>query len=217
MSNPDLLVRAKQRWTQCSACDLAQQRQQVVFGEGSPTARVLIFGESPTEEDERSGRPFEGSAGRLLRAVLHKVGIPQDAYFFSSVVLCRPYKNRVPMPYEADACRGHIDMILAALEPRVVLMLGAVAATALGGMRDRITKGRGRILDVPWVWKREKQKTRGVATYSPLFVLRRGPSSRENAEFERDLRLAAVLSGLAAGDVSPHSVEEGEDDGNGEE
>ncbi|HLT45709.1 MAG TPA: uracil-DNA glycosylase [Rubricoccaceae bacterium] len=113
----------------CTLCPLCASRTHAVPGDGRPGARALLVGEGPGEDEDASGHPFVGSAGRYLDHVLAKVGLDRADLFITNVVKCRPPKNRKPKPAEARTCVStYLDRQIALVRPKVVFLLGATAA-----------------------------------------------------------------------------------------
>lgn len=116
----------------CTACPLHATRTCAVPGEGAGEGRgraesfsgVVLVGEAPGRNEDETGRPFCGAAGRNLDLALAAAGIARDDVFVTSIVKCRPPKNRDPTPQEKASCRPHLQAQLAALRPRVVVALG---------------------------------------------------------------------------------------------
>jgi uracil-DNA glycosylase family 4 len=127
----------------CARCRLAQGRTTVVFGRGSRSARLLLIGEAPGQEEDRQGLPFVGPAGQLLDRILAAAELPPEDVFITNTVLCRPPGNRQPLPDELAACRSHLAQKFALLRPRMVVLLGAVALKAVLGAKEGITRLRG--------------------------------------------------------------------------
>src|SRR3954451_5918611 len=139
----------------CRACELWEPATQTVFGEGPETARIVLVGEQPGDQEDRTGEPFVGPAGRLLDRALGDAGIDRrDAYVTSAVTHFRfqpTPKRRIPQPPGPEhirACRPWLESEFAVLKPEVVVCLGATAAKALISPSFRITKERGRLM--PW-------------------------------------------------------------------
>jgi len=148
----------------CTRCRLAGGRRTVVFGEGNPAAEVVVVGEGPGYEEDRSGRPFVGPAGRLLDLLLLSVGLPRETVYICNVVKCRPPRNREPEPDEVAACLPYLRAQLAAIGPRAVLAVGKVAAQTLLATEESIGRLRGRV--------HRCGETPVVATFHPAFLLR---------------------------------------------
>jgi DNA polymerase len=141
----------------CKGCDLYAGATQTVFGEGPPSARVVLVGEAPGDQEDRTGAPFVGPAGVLLNKALTDVGIDRaDTYVANAVkhfkfTQSAPGKRRIharPEAWEIAACRPWLMAELSVLDPQVVVALGATAAQSLLGSTFRVSKQRGVLL--PW-------------------------------------------------------------------
>jgi uracil-DNA glycosylase family 4 len=132
----------------CTACRLAASRINVVFGEGNPDAQLMIVGEGPGEEEDKTGRPFVGKAGQLLDKILEAAGIPRESVYISNIVKCRPPNNRVPLPDEFKTCTTlWLNKQLELIRPQIIVPLGATACEYFLGEKVSITKIRGQWLD----------------------------------------------------------------------
>jgi len=130
----------------CSLCGLHKGRTRAVPGEGPSEARIMLVGEAPGREEDFQGRPFVGRSGKVLGGILQDVGLRREEIFITSVVKCRPPRNRMPRREEYETCiRAHLRRQIQVVEPSVVCLLGGVAARALLG-HDRITQVRGQVL-----------------------------------------------------------------------
>jgi uracil-DNA glycosylase family protein len=134
----------------CRGCELWQRGTQTVFGEGPARARVMLVGEQPGNEEDLSGRPFVGPAGRLLDAALHKAGFERADVYVTNVVKHFKWEPRgkrrlhqKPNLRETRACLPWLEAEIAAVKPEVVVCLGATAAQALLGREFRVTEQRG--------------------------------------------------------------------------
>jgi DNA polymerase len=128
----------------CTKCPLAATRTQVVFGVGDPHADLLFVGEGPGEQEDLTGEPFVGRAGRLLTSLIEGIGLTRAEVYIANVVKCRPPGNRDPQPLEIESCRPYLEAQLAFIEPRVVVTLGNFATKLLLDTKDGITKLRGK-------------------------------------------------------------------------
>jgi len=167
----------------CPRCRLAESRTHVVFGEGNPTADVLVVGEAPGQDEDRSGRPFVGRAGKLLDLMLMTAGFERDAVFICNVLKCRPPMNRNPQPDEVEACSPYLLRQVELVKPRVILAFGTFAAQTLLGSDISIGKLRGKLHQYHGVPL--------VPTYHPAAVLRNPGWGR--AVWEDLQRARAVL------------------------
>ena len=128
----------------CTRCPLAETRTQVVFGVGDPHADLLFVGEGPGEQEDLTGEPFVGRAGRLLTSLIEGIGLTRSQVYIANVVKCRPPGNRDPLPLEIETCRPYLEAQVAFIEPRVVVTLGNFATKLLLETKEGITKLRGR-------------------------------------------------------------------------
>ncbi len=117
----------------CMRCPLHAGRINAVPGEGTGSAGILLVGEAPGRNEDETGRPFCGAAGKNLDLALREAGIDRSAVFVTSIVKCRPPENRDPTPLEKAACRPHLEAQFAALAPRVVVALGRHGLSGLLG------------------------------------------------------------------------------------
>jgi len=128
----------------CTKCPLAATRTQVVFGVGDPDADLLFVGEGPGEQEDLTGEPFVGRAGRLLTTLIEDIGMTRRQVYIANVVKCRPPGNRDPQPLEIESCRPYLEAQVEFIDPRVVVTLGNFATKLLLSTKDGITKLRGR-------------------------------------------------------------------------
>ncbi|MGI5839604.1 MAG: uracil-DNA glycosylase [bacterium] len=130
----------------CADCALSQTRKRAVPGEGAAGAVVMFIGEAPGKQEDETGRPFVGAAGRLLDKLLADAGINRDEVFITSILKCRPPNNRNPRAGEICACQKHLQAQINAVNPRIICPLGNFALkTLLGGNRS-IKECHGRLL-----------------------------------------------------------------------
>ncbi|HWS74738.1 MAG TPA: uracil-DNA glycosylase, partial [Quisquiliibacterium sp.] len=154
----------------CEACGLCRTRNRTVFGAGPQEARWLVVGEAPGADEDASGEPFVGQAGRLLDAMLAAIDLDRARnVFIANVVKCRPPGNRNPLPDEAASCLPYLRRQIELLSPDLVLLLGRVAAHSLletdagvGSLRGRVHRLRVGAREIP-----------AVVTWHPSYLLRR--------------------------------------------
>src|ERR1039458_7488235 len=138
----------------CKNCDLYKHGTQTVFGEGGQSAKIMLVGEQPGNQEDLEGHPFVGPAGKLLDSALAEAGIDRKTVYVTNAVKHfkweprgkrRIHKN--PNATEIAACRPWLDAEIAAVEPRIIVCLGATAAQALLGREFRVTQHRGEIME----------------------------------------------------------------------
>ena len=170
----------------CTKCELCQTRINTVPGEGPLNCRVVIVGEGPGQEEDESGRPFVGKAGRLLTDILEKGGnIRRDSLYITNMVKCRPPNNRNPNTKEVEACRDFLEAQLLLLHPDIVVTLGNVPTQPLLNTKQGITTLRGK-----WInWRGIKL----FPMFHPSYLLRnesKAPGSPKDLTWQdvRDLK-----------------------------
>jgi len=183
---------------ECKACDLWKKGTQTVFGEGRHRAKVLFVGEQPGNEEDLTGKPFVGPAGRLFDEALSEAGIDRKQTYVTNVVKHFKWeprgKRRIhkkPNAVEINACRPWLEAEIALVKPQVIVALGATAAQALLGPKFLVTKQRGKFLEstlAPYI----------MATVHPSSILRASDDETRRLEyrhFVNDLKkLARVMS-----------------------
>ncbi|HEX4808039.1 MAG TPA: UdgX family uracil-DNA binding protein [Bryobacteraceae bacterium] len=186
-----VLRQAAQR---CEGCDLFRHATQAVFGNGPRNAKVVMVGEQPGNDEDVKGLPFVGPSGRLLDKALDDAEIDRNIVYVTNAVKHFKFiergKRRIhakPNGIEISSCRPWLEAELAAIEPELVVCLGATAAQSLMGRDFRITVERGRFF--PHQWAKEL-----TATIHPSAILRMEPERREAeyALFVQDLRGVAA-------------------------
>lgn len=157
---------------QCSACVLGQTRTHPVAGEGpeelsrlTNSVEVMVIGEGPGADEDRQGRPFVGRAGQLLDKMLEAIQLSRKTNcYITNVVKCRPPQNRDPAPEERSCCAAFLDAQIRLLRPKMILVMGRIAAQHLLQTSDGIGKLRGRFFDY--------QGIPLMPTYHPSALLR---------------------------------------------
>jgi uracil-DNA glycosylase family 4 len=170
---------------ECQRCQLAQGRNKLVFGVGDPNAQLMFVGEGPGADEDTQGEPFVGRAGQLLNNMIAAMGLKREQVYIANIVKCRPPQNRKPEPDEARTCLPFLERQIEIVRPRVLVALGATAATYLLGMRGSIGAMRGRIHDYRGI--------QTVVTYHPAFLLR-DPTQKKEAW--KDLQMAMAALGI---------------------
>ena len=169
----------------CQRCPLAPTRNKIVFGDGDPNARLMFVGEGPGADEDEQGLPFVGRGGQLLNNMIAAMGLKREEVYIANIVKCRPPKNRVPEPIEANTCTPFLFRQISVIRPQLIVALGATAATYLLGARSSLSSLRGRL--------HHALDTKLIVTYHPAFLLR-DPTQKKEAW--KDLQMAMAELGL---------------------
>lgn len=157
----------------CTLCGLCKTRKQTVFGQGSPSARIVFVGEAPGFEEDRQGLAFVGKAGELLTRMIHAMGTTRDEVYICNVLKCRPPGNRTPAPDEIAACSPYLREQLMLIRPEVIVALGVPATQTLLGVTDSLGRLRARFHDYyPSGVRGEGPAIPLMPTYHPAYLLR---------------------------------------------
>lgn len=162
----------------CHRCGLADTRHNVVFGEGSPDAEVLCIGEGPGEQEDLTGRPFVGRAGKLLDDMLEIIDLSREKnVYIGNMVKCRPPQNRDPLNIEQEACAQWLERQIQLIRPKIIVCLGRIAAMKFIKEDFKITREHGQ-----WF---EKDGILRIALFHPAALLR---DPRRRPETFEDLK-----------------------------
>ena len=146
----NLLQNLKDKCKNCASCELHKTRNNIVFADGNPeTAKIVLVGEAPGENEDLQGIPFVGRAGKLLDEFLKMAGIRREKDFYIiNTVKCRPPKNRVPTDMEKASCRNFLEAQIEIIEPKLILLCGATALKSFIKTKEPISRIRGDIFEV---------------------------------------------------------------------
>jgi len=170
----------------CTRCKLHKQgRKQIVFGVGNPHADIMFVGEGPGADEDEQGEPFVGRAGQLLNNMINAMGLKREDVYIANVVKCRPPGNRTPEPDECATCSPFLLRQIDAIQPKVLVALGAVSARTLTGVNEPMIRMRGKWWDF--------RGTKLAITYHPAYLLR---DPRQKAEAWKDLQMVMKELGL---------------------
>ena len=180
----------------CRACPLWKNATQIVFGEGSQNAQVILVGEQPGHKEDLAGKPFVGPAGLMLDRALKEAGIDRSKVYVTNAVKHFKFVPRgkirlhqKPNTLEIKACRPWYERELAAIKPAMVVAMGVTAAQSVFGKVTPINKTRGRLIDLD-------DGIKALVTVHPSYLLRLPDADAKAREYQRfldDLRIAAAL------------------------
>jgi DNA polymerase len=148
----------------CKRCELHKTRHNIVFGEGPGNAKLVVIGEAPGREEDIQGRPFVGPSGDLLTDMLNAVNIKREEVFITSVVKCRPPRNRTPTHEEIAICSSFLRQQLRLIDPPFILSLGLVASQTIIEKKEALNTLRGRFHQVG--------NAKVMPIYHPAYLLR---------------------------------------------
>jgi len=149
-------------------CALKATATRLVFADGNPQARVMLVGEAPGRDEDIEGLPFVGRSGKLLDRMLAAIGLDRTSVYIANIVPWRPPGNRTPTPQESQICLPFILRQIELADPDVLVCLGGPSAQTLLGVKDGITKTRGR-----WfTFNTGKRDIPAMPTFHPAFLLR---------------------------------------------
>lgn len=170
------LEEIKKECEECRLCPLCQTRTNTVFGVGNPNSKLMFVGEAPGEQEDISGIPFVGAAGKLFDKYLAAVGISREDIYIANILKCRPPKNRDPKPEEEDLCIEYLRGQVRAIKPKMIVCLGRIAAMRLIKPDFKITSEHG-----AWF---KKGNFEICAVYHPSALLR---DPRKKDDMLRDM------------------------------
>ena len=159
----------------------------IVNGDGPVGAAIMLIGEAPGAQEDESGKPFVGRAGKFLESVLEDNGVNRESVFITNVVRCHPPGNRRPDDGEIKSCRSYLSEELREVRPKIVVALGFVAIKALTGSSEKLGKIIGREVDVDF----NGMKLRVVPCYHPSAAMRNRKMRRK---FNDTIRKAVSLT-----------------------
>jgi DNA polymerase len=170
----------------CTRCPLHKQgRKQIVFGVGNPHAELMFIGEAPGADEDQQGEPFVGRAGQLLNNMIKAMGIRREDVYIANIIKCRPPGNRTPEREECETCSPFLMRQIAAIQPKAIVALGAIAAKTLLAINRPMSELRGNWYDF--------RGTKLAVTYHPAFLLR---DPRQKKETWKDLQMVMKYLGM---------------------
>ncbi len=176
----DSLEKIREDIGDCTRCKLHEARTKIVFGEGNPKAELMFVGEGPGADEDATGRPFVGAAGKLLDKIIEAIGFKRDDVYIANVVKCRPPQNRKPEKDESSTCQQFLYRQIDVIRPKVIVSLGNTPLESLIGLKLGITKARGQFYDYHGIQL--------MATFHPAYLLRDPTKKREVWEDMKKVR-----------------------------
>jgi uracil-DNA glycosylase len=164
------LEELRQAMMSFNGCALKETAMNLVFADGNPKASVMLIGEAPGADEDRQGLAFVGQSGQLLDKVLRSVGLDRTKVYISNIIPWRPPGNRPPTTAEVAACQPFIERHIELVNPKILVLLGGVAAKTLLGTAEGIVKLRGKWQSYQPTPTSPVIKT--IATFHPAYLLR---------------------------------------------
>ena len=154
----------------CKKCELGKTRTNIVFSDGNPeTAKAILIGEAPGENEDKTGTPFIGRAGKLLNEFLAQAGISRaDDLYIINTVKCRPPQNRVPTDEEKNLCSSYLLKQIEIVNPKIIIFCGATALKSFYPKKTPISKIRGEVLNI----NINGQSHKCIPIFHPSYLLR---------------------------------------------
>lgn len=181
----------------CTKCGLCETRHNVVFGVGKRDADIMFIGEGPGEQEDLTGEPFVGPAGKLLDDMLSIIDLSRENCYIANIVKCRSPRNRDPLETEQDACIGYLRGQVALVAPKIIVCLGRIAAKRLLRPDFRITQDHGVWTERSGIWM--------SAIYHPSALLR--DVTKRPETFEDLLSIREKIRELGISPDMPSAVE----------
>ncbi|HEY0703347.1 MAG TPA: uracil-DNA glycosylase [Candidatus Acidoferrales bacterium] len=181
----DSLPKIREFIGDCTRCKLSKTRTKIVFGVGNPNADLMFVGEGPGRDEDLSGEPFVGRAGKLLTDMIKAMGLERSDVYIANVVKCRPPENRLPEKDEIATCSPFLMRQIDVIKPKVICTLGSCSAQMLLETTQGISKLRGEWIDF--------RDSKLMPTYHPAYLLR-NPAAK--ADVWKDLQKVMAVLGL---------------------
>lgn len=162
----DELKELKQKCEKCYNCALGRTRNNIVFSDGNPEAKILLIGEAPGADEDATGIPFVGRAGKLLTNLIEESGLSrQNDFYICNTVKCRPPENRVPTDEEKKICEQFLLSQIKIVNPKLIVLCGATSAKSFLGNKIKISRIRGQ-------WFKLFDNIDATVIFHPSYLLR---------------------------------------------
>ena len=169
-----------------SGCALKATAKNTVFSDGNPNSKIMLLGEAPGEEEDKEGRAFLGEAGMLLDKMLNAIGQNRKNTYLSNIIFWRPPGNRKPTEQEIKVCLPFVQKHIELVKPKILVLVGAMAAKTIYGIETGITQVRGN-------WRTIKfdsgLELKSIAIFHPAFLLRQPARKKEAWEDLKKIKI----------------------------
>lgn len=174
MSRKSELEELKQECLNCYKCELGKTRNNLVFSDGNENAKIVLIGEAPGADEDATGIPFVGRAGKMLTKLIEECGFDrQKDFYICNTIKCRPPENRVPTDEEKTLCEKYLLKQIEIIKPKVIVLCGATSAKSFLGNKIKISQIRGQ-------WFKILNNIDATVIFHPSFLLRKH-SEEENS------------------------------------
>ena len=162
------LTKLKKKIQLIKNCELKENANKIVFGDGNIDSKIMIIGEGPGANEDKEGKPFVGRAGKLLDKMLAAIKLDRTKVYISNVVNYRPPENRKPTDEEIERYLPYLESHISIINPKILVLLGSTALNTLIGSEEVISKARGK-----WTEKKiGENKIWVMASFHPAFLMR---------------------------------------------
>ncbi|MGI9420210.1 MAG: uracil-DNA glycosylase [Geminicoccaceae bacterium] len=157
-------------------CPLKETAINLCFADGNPDASIMLIGEAPGAQEDRQGKPFVGPSGQLLDRMLATIGLDRTKVYITNVIYWRPPGNRSPTAAEIAICQPFLERQIELIQPKFLVFVGGIAARALLGRTEGVTKLRGR----PFVYEMpaDGREIPALVMFHPAYLLRQPAQKR---------------------------------------
>lgn len=174
MSKQSEFAKLKEECLNCYKCELGKTRNNIVFSDGNENAKIVLIGEAPGADEDATGLPFVGRAGKMLTKLIEECGMDrQKDFYICNTIKCRPPKNRVPTDEEKSLCEKYLLKQIEIIKPKVIVLCGATSAKSFLGNKIKISQIRGQ-------WFKILNNIDATVIFHPSFLLRKH-SEEENS------------------------------------
>lgn len=166
MNKEEQLNELKKECENCLKCELGKTRTKSVFSDGNANAKILLIGEAPGADEDKTGTPFVGRAGKLLTSLIEECGFSRkNDFYICNTVKCRPPENRVPTDNEKKLCENYLISQIKIIQPKVIVLCGATSAKSFLGDKIKISQIRGK-------WFKIFDNIDATVIFHPSYLLR---------------------------------------------
>ena len=167
-------------------CSLKKTAKNIVFSDGNPRANIMFIGEAPGEIEDKTGKPFKGEAGKLLDKMLHAIQLNRENVYLTNIIFWRPPGNRKPTEEEISACLPFVKKHINLINPKILVLVGATAASAILNIQTGITQIRGKWRNIE---TKDIKSLKSIAIFHPAFLLRQPSRKREAWEDLKKIKI----------------------------